>query len=66
MGKDPFDPMQDRAHTRLHDDAPPVGTLILLDSWFGQVEAGYSQSHFDSRPESYRRLHEWQGWTGDT
>lgn len=66
MGKDPFDPLQYRALTRLHDDDPPVGTLILLDSWFGRVEAGYSQRHFDSRPEAYRQLHEWQGWAGDT
>jgi hypothetical protein len=64
--KDPFDPTQTGELLQLGHQDPPAGTLILLDSWFGRVEAGYVEADFDGRPDAYRRLGRWTGAEGGT
>ncbi len=59
--KDLWDAYQFIPLISLHQTAPPKGTLILIDSWFGRVEAGFEMADFEGKPLEYKRLKTWEG-----
>jgi hypothetical protein len=66
VGGDPFDQAHYTPLLFLNREKPASGSLILLDSWFGKVEAGYDREHFDGQPQEYRLLQSWVGQDGNT
>jgi hypothetical protein len=64
--KDPFDGAEYGSLLILQHQDPEKGALILWDSWFARVEAGYHDTDFESRPEAYRMLQTWTGMEGNT
>ncbi len=64
--KDPFDPDQYSALLHLSSGELSTGTIVVHDSWFGPVEAGFALSYFNERPLQYKRLQTWNGAVENT
>jgi hypothetical protein len=64
--KDPWDHAQYGNLLQLAHRPAPLGALIVMDSWFAHVEAGYTEADFDDHPTEYRRLQAWTGHEGKT